>query len=115
MAAGSKNLLDHVKTSLRSVLLSEKGGVALNRLLGDELLSGGRIFTKNFVNKVKAEKPTVWRLFFCAKFALHVCPNFVLAGDYRGLTCEILPFKELGYSTLDEFLKSVPDVVVMVR
>uniref|UniRef100_H3B4S9 Tudor domain-containing protein 7 n=1 Tax=Latimeria chalumnae TaxID=7897 RepID=H3B4S9_LATCH len=36
-----------------------------------------------------------------------------LQGEYRGLTGEFIPFKQLGYPTLEAFLKSIPSVVKM--
>lgn len=33
--------------------------------------------------------------------------------DYRGITCENIPYKTLGYSTLEEFINSMPDVVLV--
>ena len=37
------------------------------------------------------------------------------SGDYRGITGEFIPYKELNYRTLEEFLRTLPDVVSLER
>ena len=33
------------------------------------------------------------------------------AADYHGITGETIPFKQLGFSNMADFIKSIPDVV----
>lgn len=42
-------------------------------------------------------------------------PAHVLQRDYREVTQEPLPFKKLGFSNLDDFINSIPDVVRVRR
>ncbi|XP_061178264.1 tudor domain-containing protein 7-like [Saccostrea echinata] len=42
-------------------------------------------------------------------------PAHILQRDYREITQEPLPFKKLGFSNLDEFINSIPDVVKVRR
>ena len=42
-----------------------------------------------------------------------VCITF--AGDYLGITGSKLPYRDLGYRSLQEFLAKLPDVVSMKR
>lgn len=38
-----------------------------------------------------------------------------LPGDYRALTGEMIPFRKLGHSNLESFLRSIPGVVRLER
>lgn len=42
-------------------------------------------------------------------------PAHILQRDYRDITQEPLPFKKLGFSNLDDFINSIPDVVRVRR
>ncbi|KAL3890208.1 hypothetical protein ACJMK2_002681 [Sinanodonta woodiana] len=42
-------------------------------------------------------------------------PADTLLRDYEELTMEPLPFKSLGFSSLEEFIQSIPDVVEVIR
>ena len=51
---------------------------------------------------------------FVMKFAaecIHEELSPCFAADYHGITGETIPFKQLGFSNMADFIKSIPDVV----
>ncbi|KAJ7428025.1 hypothetical protein WISP_02173 [Willisornis vidua] len=70
---------------------------------------------KSLVRKVKMQEPEL--VAKALRAVLHAFKNGVclseLQNEYRSLTNELIPFRHLGYDTLEGYLKSIPGVVRM--